>query len=495
MSRSCAETDPRYKESVKIGLTAQVPRAERRAAAASTPRGTPPATSRENSIGVRRKTRSFWPTARGIRSWWSRRWPSGLCREAGLVSAGVIAIDGRKPAASASWDRNKRYRRIVHEILEEAERADREEDEAYGHYRATERDTRGRRLSCSPKPYEPPAEPEGKINTTDPDSRLMKTLGIPPSRGGNAQAAVNEHQVMVAAEVCCHTTSSAPQPPSRHQHSLRRTPMPADPEHRRRPSQPDAANDAARPVTRRPPSLYPTPRAQAEVSARPPPRPPVRRGCSSRRRPRRDARNGRTTIARTSVSRCRSARAIPAAAALRIGAGDSASASKSGSINTADRAAGCRPGRSAASTWRAPPGCWIARRSSSPRRRAAPRRCSLSVGAVRRRSAMASCLDRLAARQEQVTAGRYRGKALGVGVWPVFLPIEMYQDHGNQFAVGGVIAWEVLLVDGEQQDWPTDRLMDSTVRIIPRPAWAVRGSLADTGAMRVCWVAPSPWAP
>jgi hypothetical protein len=79
-----------------------------------------------------------------------------------------------------------------------------------------------------------------------------------------------------------------------------------------------------------------------------------------------------------------------------------------------------------------------------------------------------------------------------VGVWPVFLAIEMFQDHRNQFAVGDVIAWEVLLVDGEQQDWPTERLVDSTARIIPRPAWAVRGSLADTGAMRVCWGGPEP---
>jgi hypothetical protein len=79
-----------------------------------------------------------------------------------------------------------------------------------------------------------------------------------------------------------------------------------------------------------------------------------------------------------------------------------------------------------------------------------------------------------------------------VGVWPVFLAIEMYQDHGNQFAVGDVIAWEVRLVDGELQGWPTERLVDSTARIIPRPVWAVRGSLADTGAVRICWCGPEP---
>lgn len=47
-----------------------------------------------------------------------------LCREAGLVTVGVIAIDGTKVSANAGRDANKSYRRIVHEILEEAEKTD-----------------------------------------------------------------------------------------------------------------------------------------------------------------------------------------------------------------------------------------------------------------------------------------------------------------------------------------------------------------------------------
>lgn len=74
----------------------------------------------------------------------------------------------------------------------------------------------------------------------------------------------------------------------------------------------------------------------------------------------------------------------------------------------------------------------------------------------------------------------------------MFLPIGMYQDHGNQFAAGDVIAWEVLLVDGEQQGWPTERLVDSAARIVPGPVWAVGGSLADIGAVRACWCGPEP---
>jgi hypothetical protein len=51
-----------------------------------------------------------------------------------------------------------------------------------------------------PKPYTPPATPEGRINTTDPDSHVVKGLrGF--IQGYNAQAVTNEHQVVLAAEV------------------------------------------------------------------------------------------------------------------------------------------------------------------------------------------------------------------------------------------------------------------------------------------------------
>jgi transposase len=45
----------------------------------------------------------------------------GLCREAGLVSVGVITIDGTKLKANASMDQNRGYRELVTEILCEAE--------------------------------------------------------------------------------------------------------------------------------------------------------------------------------------------------------------------------------------------------------------------------------------------------------------------------------------------------------------------------------------
>jgi hypothetical protein len=62
----------------------------------------------------------------------------GLCREAGLVSVGVIAIDGTKVKANASRDQNRSYVSIVSEILAEAEQTDREEDEQHGPDRGDE---------------------------------------------------------------------------------------------------------------------------------------------------------------------------------------------------------------------------------------------------------------------------------------------------------------------------------------------------------------------
>jgi transposase len=62
----------------------------------------------------------------------------GLCREAGLVSVGVITIDGTKIKANASMDQNRSYRELVTQILREAEETDQREDELYGDQRGDE---------------------------------------------------------------------------------------------------------------------------------------------------------------------------------------------------------------------------------------------------------------------------------------------------------------------------------------------------------------------
>ena len=54
--------------------------------------------------------------------------------------------------------------------------------------------------SGTTKPWMPSPVPEGKVNTTDPDSKLLKARrGF--VQGYNAQAVVNEHQIVIAAEI------------------------------------------------------------------------------------------------------------------------------------------------------------------------------------------------------------------------------------------------------------------------------------------------------
>jgi transposase len=84
--------------------------------------------------------------------------------------------------------------------MQETLAAQRAGNDAYEDYRANGRMKDGRRFGGPPKPYEPPREPDGMINATDPDSRNMQTAkGW--VQGYNAQAAVNEDQIIVAAEI------------------------------------------------------------------------------------------------------------------------------------------------------------------------------------------------------------------------------------------------------------------------------------------------------
>src|SRR6476646_5257977 len=61
-----------------------------------------------------------------------------VCVETELVRVGEIAVDGTRIHANASRDRNRGYESIVGEILADAERIDREEDERYGEARGDE---------------------------------------------------------------------------------------------------------------------------------------------------------------------------------------------------------------------------------------------------------------------------------------------------------------------------------------------------------------------
>ncbi len=176
-----------------------------------------------------------------------------LCREAGMVKLGHVALDGTKVKANASRHSAMSYKRMVEaepelsrlvkEWMDQAKSADEQEDEQYGkgqrgdeipaHIRAKvkklvkieaakerlerearekaerlrrEREEKAAREGRKPGGPEPKAldgKPEDKAqsNFTDAESRILKTKdGY--EQGYNCQAAVDsEHQVIVAVGV------------------------------------------------------------------------------------------------------------------------------------------------------------------------------------------------------------------------------------------------------------------------------------------------------
>jgi hypothetical protein len=85
--------------------------------------------------------------------------------------------------------------------FEENHRVDLAANEVYEQWRATARDTKGRVLKGNSKPWVAPELPEGTINLSDLDSRVMRTQGTPPRQAYNAQTAVNDRQIILAAEI------------------------------------------------------------------------------------------------------------------------------------------------------------------------------------------------------------------------------------------------------------------------------------------------------
>ena len=71
---------------------------------------------------------------------------------------------------------------------------------AYEHYRATGRDTKGRHLGRRPNAWVAPTVPDAMVSVTDPDSRHIKANEA-YVQGYNAQAVVDENQIVLAAEI------------------------------------------------------------------------------------------------------------------------------------------------------------------------------------------------------------------------------------------------------------------------------------------------------
>ena len=73
-------------------------------------------------------------------------------------------------------------------------------NEAYEQFKERRRAAGGHRVGGPPKPYQPPQVPDGKVNLTDPDSKRLKAReGY--VQGYNAQAVVDEGQIVLAAEI------------------------------------------------------------------------------------------------------------------------------------------------------------------------------------------------------------------------------------------------------------------------------------------------------
>ena len=172
-----------------------------------------------------------------------------LCVKAGMVDTGVVAIDGTKIGANASFFANRKredLQKLAAEILDEAEQTDKAEDELIGERSGRElarqwsggRDRRARIRTAlaeletqsahdydtrmaereakeeelghkltGPKPKQDAARRGAprRANTTDPHSRVIPQAGKGVVQGYNAQAAATAEQIVLAAEVSATT--------------------------------------------------------------------------------------------------------------------------------------------------------------------------------------------------------------------------------------------------------------------------------------------------
>jgi hypothetical protein len=171
-----------------------------------------------------------------------------LCARAGLVSVGVVALDGSLISGNASLGATRSYGAIRAEVdamLEQAAQADAAEDEQFGEARGDElpvaladrgsrlerlrrcreeleqeeADTQaayeanlawradweaehGRKLGGrKPAPPDPEALAKRRVNTTDPDTRLMRRDGGRSVQGYNVQVVASPEQIILAAQV------------------------------------------------------------------------------------------------------------------------------------------------------------------------------------------------------------------------------------------------------------------------------------------------------
>jgi len=156
-----------------------------------------------------------------------------LCRDAGLVTLGHVALDGTKMNANASkhaamsYGRMKKAERALKEQVDSwmrrAEHVDSEEDARYGTRRGDElpqwvkdkqqrmariREARARLEEAARDRGEDDPPDNAQSNFTDPESRILRTKST-YEQGYNCQAAVDaQSQVVVAEEVVAQQNDS-----------------------------------------------------------------------------------------------------------------------------------------------------------------------------------------------------------------------------------------------------------------------------------------------
>jgi transposase len=177
-----------------------------------------------------------------------------LCREAGMLTVGLVSLDGTKVKANASRHKamsydymqkeEERLQKEIAELLSKAESTDAAEDDLHGREargdelpaELARRETRLAKIQEAKKaleeqalaaaraeearrqaeddarrgagetprvraPIDPTPEPKAQRNFTDPESKIMKVSNKGFEQCGNAQAVCNEEQIIVAADV------------------------------------------------------------------------------------------------------------------------------------------------------------------------------------------------------------------------------------------------------------------------------------------------------
>jgi transposase len=143
----------------------------------------------EDSVELDLDLRQFVTRPQGRRAW---------LREGRRALEAQREREGR----SISGDRAERLFEACRRLEQELD-ADRAANAAYEHWRArgVAADGSRRMAPGMVKPFELPEVPTGLMNVTDPDSRVVRTQGQPGMQGYNAQLAVNDRQLIVAAEI------------------------------------------------------------------------------------------------------------------------------------------------------------------------------------------------------------------------------------------------------------------------------------------------------